>query len=123
MGSKNYSTSVDIWSVGCIFAEIVTRKPLFAGQNEDEQLQKIFKIRGTPNENDWPGLKELPLYPQGETAVYQPQNLENFVPIDELGLDLLDKMLKCNPAERITAKQALQHPYLKDVPDNIRNMK
>lgn len=43
--------------------------------------------------------------------------------IDELGLDLLDKMLKCNPAERITAKQALQHPYLKDVPDNIRNMK
>jgi serine/threonine protein kinase len=55
--------------------------------------------------------------------VYPPQNLENYVPLDELGLDLLDKMLKCNPAERITAKQALQHPYLKDVPDNIRNMK
>lgn len=64
MGSKNYSTSVDIWSVGCIFAEIVNRKPLFAGQDEKEQLQKIFKIRGTPNEEDWPGIKELPLYPK-----------------------------------------------------------
>jgi serine/threonine protein kinase len=63
------------------------------------------------------------LYPKDETTVYSPQNLENYVPLDELGLDLLDKMLKCNPAERITAKQALQHPYLKDVPDNIRNMK
>lgn len=62
MGSKNYSTSVDIWSVGCIFAEIVTRKPLFAGNNEEEQLQKIFSIRGTPTEEDWPGFRELPLY-------------------------------------------------------------
>ena len=70
MGSKNYSTSVDIWSVGCIFAEIVTRKPLFAGQNEEEQLYKIFKNRGTPNEHDWSGLKELPLYPTGEQPIY-----------------------------------------------------
>jgi serine/threonine protein kinase len=43
--------------------------------------------------------------------------------LDEQGLDLLDKMLKCNPAERITAKDAMQHPYLKDVPDYIKNMK
>ena len=61
MGSKNYSTSVDIWSVGCIFAEMVNRKPLFAGQDEREQLMKIFKIRGSPSEQDWPGFKELPL--------------------------------------------------------------
>jgi cyclin-dependent kinase len=64
MGSKNYSTSVDIWSVGCIFAEIVTHKPLFAGNNEEEQLAKIFSIRGTPSEEEWPGIKELPLFPQ-----------------------------------------------------------
>ena len=49
--------------------------------------------------------------------------LGELVPLDEEGLDLLDKMLKCNPANRITAKAALQHPYLKDVPDSIRNMK
>jgi serine/threonine protein kinase len=43
--------------------------------------------------------------------------------LDEQGLDLLEKMLKCNPSERITAKQAMDHPYLKDVPDSIKNMK
>jgi len=44
MGSKKYNTSVDIWSVGCIFAELVNRKPLFCGQTEEDQLDKIFKI-------------------------------------------------------------------------------
>jgi cyclin-dependent kinase len=52
MGNKNYSTSVDIWSVGCIFAEIVNRKPLFASQDKAEQLQKIFKIRSTPSDEE-----------------------------------------------------------------------
>jgi len=54
MGSKKYNTSVDIWSVGCIFAELVNRKPLFCGQTEEDQLDKIFKIRGTPSEEEWP---------------------------------------------------------------------
>ena len=62
MGSKNYNTSVDIWSVGCIFAEMVTRRPLFAGQNEEDQLMKIFKGRGTPALELWPQMKDLPLY-------------------------------------------------------------
>jgi cyclin-dependent kinase len=43
MGSKTYSTSVDIWSIGCIFAEMVTKKPLFPGTSNEDQLQKIFK--------------------------------------------------------------------------------
>ena len=50
--------------------------------------------------------------------------LNQLVPnLDEQGLDLLDKMLRCNPADRITARQAMQHPYLNDVPDEIRNMR
>lgn len=48
LGSKNYTTSIDIWSVGCIFAELSNLKPLFAGNNENDQLKKIFKIVGTP---------------------------------------------------------------------------
>lgn len=104
MGSKNYSTSVDIWSVGCIFAEMVTRRPLFAGQNEEDQLMKIFKGRGTPDTEKWPGMKDLPLY-KPDYPQYKGESLANLVPgLDELGLDLLDSMLKCNPAERITAK-------------------
>jgi len=50
--------------------------------------------------------------------------LQQYVPtLDDAGLDLLEQMLKCNPGDRITAKQAMNHPYLKDVPDEIRNMK
>jgi serine/threonine protein kinase len=49
--------------------------------------------------------------------------LQNKVPLDEAGLDLLEKMLQCNPANRITAKQALLHPYFKDVPDTIKKLK
>ena len=64
LGSKNYTTSVDIWSVGCIFAEIVNRSPIFAGQNDRDQLVKIFQIRGTPAMDQWPGLNDLPLYDQ-----------------------------------------------------------
>jgi cyclin-dependent kinase len=123
MGSKNYSTSVDIWSVGCIFAEIVNRRPLFAGQNEEDQLMKIFKGRGTPDPEQWYGLKDLPLY-KTDYPNYKGEALEKLCPtIDEQGIDLLDKMLRCNPAERITAKEAMKHPYLKDVPDYIKNMK
>lgn len=62
MGSKNYNTSVDIWSVGCIFAELVTRRPLFPGHNDEDQLMKIFKGRGTPSLEAWPTMKDLPLY-------------------------------------------------------------
>jgi cyclin-dependent kinase len=123
MGSKNYSTSVDIWSVGCIFAEMVNTRPLFAGQNEEDQLMKIFKGRGTPDLELWPGMKDLPLF-KPDYPQYKGESLAKLVPtLDELGLDLLDKLLKCNPAERITAIEAMKHPYLKDVPDSIKNMK
>ena len=54
LGSRNYSTSIDMWSVGCIFAEMTTGKPLFPGKNNDDQLHKIFALLGTPNEQTWP---------------------------------------------------------------------
>ena len=56
MGSKDYNTSVDIWSVGCIFAELVTKRPLFPGKNDEDQLNKIFKMRGTPAPDEWAGI-------------------------------------------------------------------
>ena len=84
---------------------------------------KIFKVRGTPTLDLWPTMKDLPLY-KPDYPNYAPVPLSKLVPgLDEQGLDLLEKMLKCNPAERITAKDAMLHPYLKDVPDQIKNMK
>ena len=123
LSQKQYSLGVDLWSTGCIFAEIVTKKPLFPGKNEDDQLHKIFKIRGTPNPEQWPGITDLvgykPDFPQ-----YEPDKLSNHVQgLDAEGIDLLEKMLVHNPTERISAKEALNHPYLKDVPQEIKNMK
>lgn len=54
LGSRNYTTSIDLWSIGCIFAEMVSGRPLFPGKNNEDQLLRIFKLLGTPNEATWP---------------------------------------------------------------------
>jgi len=60
LGSKHYSTSIDIWSIGCIFVEMVNLKALFPGNSETDELKRIFKITGTPSVERWPGLADLP---------------------------------------------------------------
>lgn len=60
MGSRHYSTSIDLWSAGCIMAEMATGRPLFPGSSIKDQLIKIFKILGSPSEGSWPGMSELP---------------------------------------------------------------
>ncbi len=59
MGSTHYGPEIDMWSVGCIFAELLYGKTLFNGQEESDQLTKIFKAFGTPTEADWPGVSKL----------------------------------------------------------------
>jgi len=112
MGSSKYSASIDIWSAGCIFAEMTTGKPLFPGKNNDDQLLQIFKVLGTPNEKDWPTIKELPGY-KPEFPSYPPKKIQDVIPgLDAEGYDLLMKMLQYDPAQRLTAVKAMQHPYL-----------
>jgi serine/threonine protein kinase len=128
MGSRNYSTSVDIWSVGCIFAELLIGKPLFPGKSNADQLRKIFKLRGTPSEETWPGVSQLPEYSvssrQRHFDEFPGEELVAHVPrIGEQGLELLERMLQMMPSRRISAADALNHPYLADVPDAIRNMR
>ncbi|KAF3444327.1 hypothetical protein FNV43_RR14017 [Rhamnella rubrinervis] len=110
LGSTHYSTGVDMWSVGCIFAEMVRRQALFPGDSEFQQLLHIFRLLGTPTEKQWPGvtsLRDWHVYPQ-----WEPQNLARAVPsLGPEGIDLLSNMLKYDPAERISAKAALDHPY------------
>jgi cyclin-dependent kinase len=84
---------------------------------------KIFRGRGTPSVEEWPSIKDLPLY-KPDYPIYKGEQLSKLVPtLGEDGLDLLDKMLRCNPFERVSAKEAMKHPYLADVPDYIKNMK
>lgn len=60
LGQKVYSTAVDIWSLGCIFYEIAHKKPLFYGDSEIGQIFKIFRVLGTPRDQDWQGINDLP---------------------------------------------------------------
>ena len=59
LGDKIYSTAVDVWSLGCIFAEMLTKKPLFPGDSEIDQLFRIFRLLGTPDDSMWPGVTQL----------------------------------------------------------------
>ncbi|KAF4355795.1 hypothetical protein F8388_011967 [Cannabis sativa] len=110
LGATHYSTGVDMWSVGCIFAELVTTKALFPGDSELQQLLHIFRLLGTPNEEMWPGVSKLMNwheYPQ-----WSAQSLTKAVPnLDNHGLDLLWQMLQYEPSKRISAKKAMDHPY------------
>lgn len=61
-GARFYSEKIDVWSLGCIFAELLLKKPLFPGESDINQLSRIFGILGTPNKNNWPGIEKMPRY-------------------------------------------------------------
>ncbi|KAI0697976.1 Pkinase-domain-containing protein [Cytidiella melzeri] len=115
LGSRHYSTAIDMWSVGCIFAEMVMRgHPLFPGDSEIDQIFKIFRILGTPNEETWPGIKQLPDY-KPTFPHWSAQDLSEQVPaLDDDGIDMLKLLLTYDTAKRISAKRALVHPYFAD---------
>ncbi|XP_008829579.1 cyclin-dependent kinase 3 [Nannospalax galili] len=111
LGSKIYSTAVDVWSIGCIFAEMVTGKPLFPGDSEIDQLFRIFHTLGTPSEATWPGVTQLPDF-KSSFPKWTRKGLEEIVPsLGPQGKDLLMKLLHYDPGQRISAKTALAHPY------------
>jgi len=113
LGSRHYSTPIDLWSVGCIFAEIASGRPLFPGRNDKDQLLKIFEVLGTPTLDDWPGMAELPQYQQNYT-VYKRQSLGKIVPLHQTGIDLLEEFLLYDPEKRISAEKAIEHPYFNE---------
>eukprot|EP00735_Rhodelphis_limneticus_P008360 TRINITY_DN2128_c0_g1::TRINITY_DN2128_c0_g1_i1::g.12838::m.12838 TRINITY_DN2128_c0_g1::TRINITY_DN2128_c0_g1_i1::g.12838 ORF type:complete len:295 (+),score=64.32,sp/Q38772/CDC2A_ANTMA/76.90/3e-167,Pkinase/PF00069.20/1.9e-79,Pkinase_Tyr/PF07714.12/1.5e-31,Kinase-like/PF14531.1/47,Kinase-like/PF14531.1/1.8e-05,Kdo/PF06293.9/0.00012,Seadorna_VP7/PF07387.6/0.004,APH/PF01636.18/0.0049 TRINITY_DN2128_c0_g1_i1:48-932(+) len=115
LGSRHYSTPVDIWSIGCIFAEMVNRRPLFPGDSEIDELFRIFRVLGTPNEQVWPGVSSLPDF-KPTFPIWPSQELTSIVrDLDAQGLDLLSQMLRYEPSKRISAKAALSHPYFDDL--------
>jgi cyclin-dependent kinase 2 len=117
LGVRHYSTPVDVWSIGCIFAEMINHGPLFAGDSEIDELFKIFQVLGTPTEETWPNVSELPDYQEGFPK-WSAKPWESLCPaLDEDGVDLLREMLQYVPERRITAKAAMQHPYFDDYPD------
>ncbi|KAG8228043.1 hypothetical protein J437_LFUL007213 [Ladona fulva] len=115
LGSSRYSCPIDIWSVGCIFSEMASRRPLFQGDSEIDQLFRIFRVLRTPTEAIWPGVSQLPDY-KATFPNWTLNTLSKTVKnLDENGLDLLQKMLVYDPASRISAKAAVNHPYFHDL--------
>ncbi|KAF8357144.1 cdk-5 [Pristionchus pacificus] len=111
-GAKLYNTSIDMWSAGCIFAEISNAgRPLFPGADVDDELRRIFKLLGCPSDDTWPGVSQLPDYKPMQ--MYHPtMTFSQVVPhLCHSGRDLLQRLLVCNPAGRLDATHALSHSY------------
>jgi len=120
LGNKDYMMTIDIWSIGCIFAEMVSGKALFAGLNDNDQAKKIFRIIGTPTEKDYPGLSKMPDWNPELFEVYPAQDLKQYVPnIEEEGFKLLQEMLVTDPDKRISTDSAMAHPYFDEIRETI----
>jgi cyclin-dependent kinase 8/11 len=145
LGSRHYTPAIDLWAVGCIFAELLSLRPIFKGEEakmdskktvpfQRNQMQKIIEILGMPTKERWPLLTAMPEYNQliqlannnSNSKIHRPLGLENWYnqclrtnqypnttgssPGSE-GLQLLQGLLEYDPQKRLTAEQALQHPY------------
>eukprot|EP00815_Leptocylindrus_aporus_P001167 CAMPEP_0116054830 /NCGR_PEP_ID=MMETSP0322-20121206/3047_1 /TAXON_ID=163516 /ORGANISM="Leptocylindrus danicus var. apora, Strain B651" /LENGTH=306 /DNA_ID=CAMNT_0003538321 /DNA_START=62 /DNA_END=979 /DNA_ORIENTATION=+ len=116
MGSRKYSTPVDVWSIGCIFAEMANGRPLITGTSENDQLDRIFRTFGTPNVAEYPSIIDLPDYSDMMPRYPSPKNISSLVPtLDFDGVDLFRKMMAYDPSKRITASRALEHPFFSDI--------
>ena len=125
LGNKTYGTTVDMWSIGCIFAEMASGKPLFTGNSEVDQLKKIFEIMGTPTDNYASSLKELPEWGVGDNNFEEkkPQNFKELIPnLDNEGIDLLQKFLQLEPDKRISCEEALKHPFFDDILSTVKKL-
>ena len=110
---SDYSKAVDIWSIGCIFAELLGRQPLFPGDHYLDQIQKIISILGTPKGDDLNYIKKEEAKEfLKKLAKRTKQTWSSLFPnSNPVALDLLGKMLMFNPKKRYTVEQCLAHPY------------
>uniref|UniRef100_UPI0037E7F18F cyclin-dependent kinase 15 n=1 Tax=Semicossyphus pulcher TaxID=241346 RepID=UPI0037E7F18F len=128
LGSTDYSTALDIWGAGCIFIEMLQGAPAFPGVTDVfEQLQKIWTVLGVPSEDSWPGVSQLPNYNPEWFVPSKPKQLRTvWKRLNQLPYkteDLVDRMLKEIPSERISAQDSLQHPYFSTLPPPIMHLR
>jgi serine/threonine protein kinase len=126
LGAEFYSTGIDIWSIGCIFAELFLRKPLFQGDSEIKQLFLIYEHLGSPTEETLPGYKTFPHYnaqfPYWDKGIGLAEKLKSTCASSE-AIDLMMNMLNYNPTKRISCKEALKHPFFSSVIDPCKDIK
>jgi cell division cycle 2-like protein len=120
LGAKTYGQAVDMWSIGCIFAELHQRDPILQGSNEVDQISKIFELCGVPTEASWPSFRRLPnaksLRLPTNAAATKSLIRSKFPTLTNAGCRLLNDLLSLNPDARLTAKSMLEHEYFSQDP-------
>ncbi|KAI9890151.1 MAG: Cyclin-dependent kinase 10 [Vezdaea aestivalis] len=121
LGAEIYGPEIDVWSIGCIWGELLTRDPLFSGKNEVEQIGKIFDLCGIPTQESWPSFRRLKNAKSLRLPNGSPINLDNrlrtqYPSLTSAGASLLASLLSLNPAHRPTTDQTLQHRYFSEDP-------
>ncbi|XP_019056765.1 PREDICTED: mitogen-activated protein kinase 6-like isoform X2 [Tarenaya hassleriana] len=118
LNSSDYTAAIDVWSVGCIFMELMERKPLFPGRDHVNQLRLLLELIGTPSEDQLEFLNENAKRYIRQLTPYSRQSFsEKFPNVHPLAIDLVEKMLTFDPRRRITVEDALAHPYLNSLHD------
>lgn len=123
-GESRYGPAIDMWSVGCVFGELLCKDAIMQGEGELDQIDRIFSMLGVPNEISWPTFSQLPNAGLFRWKPRNPEDLEfpkkfrvaapvsnNQAFLDENGYDLLQRLLTLDPSKRIKAQEALQHVY------------
>lgn len=111
-GARYYTSSIDVWSIGCIIGELLNKSPLFPGETDIEQLAIVLRYLGTPTSETWPDLSMLPDYNKITFPYHKGVPWENtFEDTEPEVIDLIGKILIYNSSKRLTAKEALSHVY------------
>ena len=125
LGQRLYSTGVDVWSLGCIMGELLCKDPLFQGKTEIDQIDRIFRVLGTPNEKIWPDFVNLPSVRKIKFPHQPYNNLRKKFPkispnggvtLSDCGFDLMNKLLAYDPSRRMTCEDALNHAFFAEFP-------
>ena len=134
LGARHYTKAIDIWAIGCIYAELLISEPLFHCRQEDnksnnpyhrDQLERIFSVMGFPNERDWEDIRRMPennkLTKEFHKANYANSSLAKYmdkhrVRHDSIEFFLLHKLLTMDPTKRVTCKDALDDIYFREQP-------
>ena len=113
-GAAFYAGCVDVWSVGCVLAELIMRGPYLPGNTEVEQIALVCRHVGTPTDENWPGVTKLKHYAVPD-EIYPARGRDALMPqfgtVGPEGVDLLVKTLALDPRKRITAEEMLRHPW------------
>ena len=111
LGQREYSLGVDTWAIGCIFAELHERRPLFIGDSEIDQIFKIFQFHGTPTEKEWPGVSQIPDFKPSFPKFKGLNPFDVLKHMEPDAIDLTLRLIALDPSKRITAVEALKHRY------------